>query len=677
MILLSIIIYFIFSILLYVPGYGRLSIPKFLQFFFLIILSLNTVIYFILNLFGAINIPLLFLLFQVLSCLLLSVLVIRKKHLTFNDFRINLRGINRELRWFDYTLIAVIGLILTAFFVVGITTPPNNLDSLDPTHLTRVFYWLQAGKFSFFISNAFSMLLDPIVIHLQEVWLFSLGGSENLFFLVQWYSCMVAVATIYQISRLLKFSTTKSLVSTLVGLSFPVALLQIYSSQGDLTVAVLVLISISLGISFFLNKRKIDIFTAILAFVLALGSKRAALMAVPIFGIFILFLIVGTLKHKKWIPWLTGSTGLVVLIIVGYLGHIIYSHGGWIGGIPLLADTSTPVDQIDAKISYNTPRYLYQLIGFDGLPRVTQNMLIQKKADLFKEIFSSNEINLEDQAFLQPGFDQVELFSYTSAPILSEECAWFGPLAFLLLPVALLVSIFSKEKNRRIYAIFCLFLFISFFIMVLLQRPGWDPYQGRYFIVSILPMVPLVSILIPNKKWISYLLWLVIVPVSIFLSMNTFLTNNSKPIITAGTLWGYQYNHILTLPENNKLERYVKNKLVTKFDQIADSALDRQAIYSAPYWTQVYFSSFDRLTDIQFIDPLVPNGEILYLDIPSTGLDYGLFGRNKDRKLIRVNSIDEVDSGYFLTQTASTIIMTNQYQLLGENNSYKVFFVSK
>jgi hypothetical protein len=128
-----------------------------------------------------------------------------------------------------------------------------------------------------------------------------------------------------------------------------------------------------------------------------------------------------------------------------------------------------------------TLAYSDQFIGLDGLPRVVQNSLIPLKADLFQNKIISPSLDLEKKVFLQPGFDQVEEFDYRKSLILSEESAWFGPIGFLLIPAAVVITLLSKQKVRRIYAVFCLTLFFSYFIMFILQRPGWDPYQGLKF----------------------------------------------------------------------------------------------------------------------------------------------------------------------------------------------------
>jgi hypothetical protein len=673
MIIVSILIYILFTLFATVSIYGRVNFAQYIQLLFLVIFGFNITIYFGLNLFKAINQSTIFLIFQLVICLILSLLIRHRWPLSIKEYRSRLEIGFSEFKWFDFVLIFLIGSILSVFFVVGISTPPNNLDSLDSTGITRIFYWLQQHDLSWNVVSGVPQIFDPKFLHIQGLWLFSLGKSEFLFFLVQWFSLLVSTITLFKISRSLKFSITNSLLSALIGLSFPIVLMQTYSFQGDLIVAVLIFVCISFVLDWCNSQNLTDIVAACLSLVFALGTKKAAFLALPAIGLFLLYWLITRIKNRKIIPWAMGSLAVFILSFVFVISIMIFKHGGNIAGISIIYDRKTSVNQIIEKTKYNASRFFYQFVGLDGLPRSVQNKLIPIKAEVFQKYFMPITLNLENDNYLQPGFDQVEEFRYQSPLILSEESAWFGPIIILLVPLALLLSLFSKQKNRRIYAIFGIVLFVSFFIMVILQRPGWDPYQGRYFILPILPLIPLLSILFPSAKIWRTIVIILILPVCLFLSLNTFFANNSRPIITAGSIWGFQYHHILNLPENNKYELFIKNKLTTSFDQIATAAIDRPSIYQCSYWGRVYYSGFRMLGNISFIDPLIPDESTVYLDLPSSALDYGLFGRYKDRKLIRIDDFTQLKSGYFLTQSSTVITQPNNIKLVGDNGTYKIF----
>jgi len=453
-------------------------------------------------------------------------------------------------------------------------------------------------------------------------------------------------------------------------------LLQSYSFQGDLTVASLILLSISFSLSFHKNKHKLDLIAAILAFVLALASKRAALLALPFIVIFFIFLSLMKIKNKKIVPWVAGSITVLFITIAIAIFSTINKNNTTIAGIDLLTNDFSSIHQITEKAKYNLPRYLYQFIGLDGLPRVTQDSWISSKAVLFSNLFSTMNLNLEEELYLQPGYDEKEKFNYTSPLVLNEDSSWFGPLCFLLLPLALILSLFSSIKARRNHALLGILFFLYYTILVFLQRPGWDPFQGRYFLLAILPLVPSVSILLPRNRYLRIIIVLIILPISLFLSFNTLLVNNSKPIITASSLWSFQSKIILPLPDNNKYQLFIKNKLTSNFDKISEHALGRRTIYASQYWEQVYYSSFGFFKNITFIDPLIPEGEKIFLDINSTSLDYGLFGKEKNRILIRGVGLSQITSGYYITQSTTNIEMKNSYVLLGDNGQYKIFYIN-
>ena len=373
MIIISILVYITFSVFIYLSFFNRIDLLKIIQYFFVITFSSNILIYALLSLLGAINHQFLFFIIEIIFCILISLLVIKKKPIPIRTFLNAIKKTEYKFKALEFSLVCLIGLILIGFFIVGITTPPNNLDSLDPTHLTKVLFWLQQGTIANSDNSLLSIFFDPIGIHIQGIWLFTLGKSENLFFLVQWFSLVITVISIYKISRLLDYSKTSSLFSAIIGLSFPILLLQSYSFQGDLTVASLILLSISFSLSYHKNRHKLDLIAAILAFVLALASKRGALLALPFIVIFLIFLSLMKIKNKKIIPWVAGSITILFITIAIALFITINKNNTTLAGISLLPKNYSSIQQITEKAKYNLPRYLYQFIGLDGLPRVTQH----------------------------------------------------------------------------------------------------------------------------------------------------------------------------------------------------------------------------------------------------------------------------------------------------------------
>jgi len=414
----------------------------------------------------------------------------------------------------------------------------------------------------------------------------------------------------------------------------------------------------------------LDLLGAGLSIVFALGTKKPAFLAVPIFGIIVLFWLISKLKNKKIVTWVYVSLVVILIVSVFLCGQYLIHNGGELAGVPLIYGSNVSNNEIIEKIQYNFPRFLYQFIGIDGLPRFIQNELIPIKANLFQKIFVPPSIDLQKDVYLQTGFNDTERFIYDSSLILNEDSSWFGPLIFLLIPIAFVISLFSTQLIRRKYTIIIFILFFSYFIMVILQRTGWDPYQGRYFMIPVLPAIPFVSIILPNRKTLKTLFILFIVPFSLFLSFNTFFTNHSKPLINQGSFWRLESS----IPENTKFRSNVKNYLVPKIEKVAEAALNRQLIYDCPYLDQIYYSDLGFLLNVKFLKSLIPEKESIYLNTMRSALDYGLFGKNMDRKLIWVNEIGDVPSGYFITNSDAQITLSKDVELLGDNGMYKVYF---
>ena len=353
--------------------------------------------------------------------------------------------------------------------------------------------------------------------------------------MVQWFSLVLITTITYEIARLLKFSITKALLGALIGLSFPVALLQTYSFQGDLAVTALVMGCIYLGFSYRETQRLPELLGALLAFALALGTKQTAFFVSPaICGLGIYWISRGRIPRKH-IPYLA-LFAVFFLVFSAFKFVQNQRETGSILGNPNVSDVGSMISaDTPEKVRYNLPRLLYDFIGFDGMPERSRREFIQLKAGLFRSIDKSLNLNLEGTKYLKYGFGEQEQFLYGRFPQLSEDTAWFGPLVFLLLPLALGLGLFSKSALVREYSVFALILSLSYGFLVVLQWPGWDPYEGRYFILGLVPILPLIATLVPNRKGWQGLIVGVLTCWVLVLAFNTLLFNSSKPILP------YQY----------------------------------------------------------------------------------------------------------------------------------------
>ncbi len=285
MLILSILIFAYTAFLVSKWVFKEISPGKFLIVFYLTVYSVNVLVFEFLSLIHRLNDKSLFILVQALLC---GMIVLALKY--WGDVSLLPRISFRWVNWGagEYILFSFIALIMGGFFNVGIMTSPNNLDSLA-THLLRIYYWLQHGSLESWPASTQFQLYYPVNAHFQGTWLFLLGGSEKLFFLVQWFSYLVTLILTYEIGIFLGNRRVVAIFCALLCLGLPVALLQTYSFQGDLTVAALILAGIYFLYTYRYAGEPPLLFAALLSLTLAMGTKQTAYFTLPVligFGIY-------------------------------------------------------------------------------------------------------------------------------------------------------------------------------------------------------------------------------------------------------------------------------------------------------------------------------------------------------------------------------------------------------
>ncbi len=674
MLVISLLFYFATSLFVCGWVFQRISINKILLSFFLTTFSINILIFEVMSLLHRMNEAGLYLLLQAMFCGgILAVCAARNK---------DAEGFSWEKPFadfhpLDYALVACMVLILGGFFIVGISTAPNNSDGLNH-HLLKIYYWLQHSSMENWPASWYPQLIYPVNEHFQGAWLFLLGRSEKLFFLVQWFSLVLISTLTYEVARLLKFSTTKSLFGALVGLSFPVALLQTYSFQGDLAVTALVMSCVYLGFSYRETQRLPELMGALLALALALGTKQTAFFVIPaICGLGIYWISRGRILRAH-IPYLA-LFAIFFLVFSAYKFIQNQRETGSFLGNPNVADVGSMISaDTPEKVRYNLPRLLYDFIGFDGMPLESQREFIQLKAGVFRAIDKSFNLNLEGTEYLKYGFGGQERFLYDRIPQLSEDTAWFGPLGFLLLPLALVLGLFSRSALMREYSIFALFLSLSFGLLVVLQWPGWDPYEGRYFIMGLVPVLPLMAILVPNRKgWQGLVVGIFAVWVLI-LAFNTLLFNNSKPILPYQYLQRYSTQQVANFPENNFLQAAIKKGTNSILFKLMKNSPEGEGIFNGTRLQQVYYVNKRALEDVSFILKNVPENESISLYSPGYSMEYGLFGENRTRKLFPLRSLRDYDgNSYLVLRNPVDEETITRWNLIASNKHYSIFYGAK
>ena len=99
------------------------------------------------------------------------------------------------------------------------------------------------------------------------------------------------------------------------------------------------------------------------------------------------------------------------------------------------------------RYATNALRYLYQGVSVDGLTGSLKLSAVNWRENAFRSISRRLGSDLEVQAYISEGDE--ETFDYEALPTLNEDAAWFGPLSFILVPIACLAVFFGRNKARK------------------------------------------------------------------------------------------------------------------------------------------------------------------------------------------------------------------------------------
>jgi hypothetical protein len=675
MLFLSIIIYLILSWFVSKLFSDEWGLNVFFLAFFLCTITINIVVSEVLNFFNTLADARLYLVAQLALCALLSWVVIGQlKKRGDNIFSLPRFVNRRNYRFIDYFLIGSIGVILLALFLIGVTTPPNNLDSLH-THLPRIYYWLQHGNLSQYIATTSKQNTYPINAHLQGLWLFLFSRNASFFFCVQWFSLVVALAVIYRLSQLCGLTITQGLFGALVFLSFPVVLLQAFTFQGDIIVSTLLMICFLFTFEFIRARDLKLLAVAFLALALALGTKQTAFFLLPAYSLLIIYLLASKALKIKQFTYL----GVLFVFFLTFSSYT-YIQNTIISGLPFgaaeLQESGMGASrEVLGKIEYNSSRLFYQFVSFDGVIGNSAGFLTNQKALIFERFTHWIGLDLESEKFLSPGVSEGEHFNYGSISPLSEDNSWFGPLSFILFPLALIFSMAgSKNRLMRRYLYFSILVGVSYLLLLVIQRPGWDPYQGRYFIIPVATFSPLLGVLIPAKRFGKALVGGTLLICTLSIACAVLLFNTMKPVITAATAWKVQGKIYERMETDNKVNLVIGNYLTTRINTIAENLMPRKSIYASDYYERLFYNENALIPDIKFIDANVPTNASIFIKLNQSPLEFALFGRFRTRNLYPYKEVQPIKPGFLLIVENDLIgSELENFNLVGSNDRFSIF----
>jgi 4-amino-4-deoxy-L-arabinose transferase-like glycosyltransferase len=508
--------------------------------------------------------------------------------------------------------------------------PQNNMDSLS-THLARIAYWLQFGSFTPWPTPKLLQLVYPVNAQLLTYWTLLFLRQDFLVGFVQWSAALAAGIAVFGLARALGYSRRAAAYASLIFLGFPLVLLQSTTTQNDLVAAALFAATLFFFVLGIREKDRRALLLSALALGLGLGTKQTFYFLLP--GIGILFLAAWFQRRESTSllrEWLIASLG-AFLLFGAYMNGINLQYFGTPFGPPDLVDRSTGAftpDAIAGELTYNIPRFVYQSFDTCGLPRPYKGYAHKIKARAAQFFLNAIHFDIEGSRYAAPGHE----FRLSEVTINEESSAWYGPLSVLLLFPAMLYEGIRSFRRKEFLKTSLALLPTLFLLVDVVARPGWDPYQGRYFAPAFAAAAPLMSLWFEKRR---PLFEGILTFLALTIALVTVLYNPAKPL----------------------LGKYADELDIWHRDRIFLSTIQQKNEYPMQ----------------KMVESQVPQDAVLGLISPSYCFEYLLFGEHFSRRVIPVyperNAEDSVwlDSQgieYLLIQESASISEPPQSFLL-------------
>lgn len=518
-----------------------------------------------------------------------------------------------------------------------IQIPQNNMDSLS-THLSRIVFWRQNGSFLPWSTTMLDQVWYPVNAQLQTYWTLLFLGNDRLVGSAQWLAALVSAVGVFGLARFFGYGLRQSAFAALIFLSFPLIALQSTTTQTDLVTTVFFILSVYFLI-LGLREGQVSLLSlSAISVGLGIGVKKSFFLLLPILAMLALlaFLHFGRRSLKPLLFW---SFNLVIGVAVfgAYIYAVNWTYFGSPFGNPSYLDTMIEIPQypddatgavpardyaprlaaltaapppnsgILMELVYNAPRLLYQSLDTSGLPRPLDGYAHKVKMRVVRALFQVIGFEeIEGTAYTAPG----HTFSFTDKNINEESHAWYGPLSFLLIYPALIVAGRRGIRQRSLLLLGPGIALLLFLPLEIILRPGWDPFQGRYFAPLVALSAPLMVVWFKEESGAIHE-WLISGLAMVILAV-TLLYNPSKP--TFG-----KYAEEYHVWNNDRL-----------FVQTIQRKKDRE-MYS-------------------MVEKFVPADATLGYYIPFFILDYPLFGENLSRRLVPMVSPAQVSDLQWLRE---------------------------
>ncbi|HAE85904.1 MAG TPA: hypothetical protein DCG78_05280 [Anaerolineaceae bacterium] len=491
--------------------------------------------------------------------------------------------------------VCVVGVLLLSG-VLNYIVLPNNNDALS-YHVARIVRWMQQGSTSPWETPFVWQLSFPLNAQLVYLWTLLFTNSDHFIAFIPMIAGLLTSLIIYLLAQELGFSRRNAVFSALIWLTLPVVQLHLTSVRHDLISTWLFLSTFYFFHRWGKTREFAYLLLSALALALVIGTNFSIAAYLP--GM-VLMLILGFVFYGYSFRQVLQWAGVALLCFLLFSSPIYISNTVYFGS-PLGPDAAQMTSAVIAEemqlpkyIAVNATRWFYQLLDLSWLPQPAQQALVSAKAWLARLIFTPFGLNLEgDIATLD-----AHRFTWDRLYQLQEDEAWFGLIGGLLIFPTSLAAFVQGFKRKDLLRIMPFVFFLTVLVTCSLIRPGWTPFDGRYF----MPLAAMCTAFFPlwlqgkSKRVVE----VVIVAVSIFSMAMVVLFNPAKQVVGGAAIW-----------KMNRIDM-----------------LTRQS-----------YSSKEML----YLAEAIPSGATVGVAAkPQNYQEYGLFGADFSRKVVNIDPLENI-----------------------------------
>ena len=509
-------------------------------------------------------------------------------------------------------IIPVVLVAVTVLYSVGLVANiklPQTMDDSVTAYLARAGFWISNHSTKFFRTSEynFPLVSYPALPTFSTLRWIVVSGGDHAASLDQWIATLISGSLVFSLARKAKVSISLALLGSLLWLLMPVTLLQSQMVLNDMVAMVAVLTAVVLVSNLFTNFNHIDFFVALLAGLVAIGTKQTVLFMAPSALLaFVAGLIV--FRNKKVMKSILQTRVFLFGIAVVLVGFVL--------AIPeYLSNVKRFKHPLGPKESFG---YFADVSAglSDRLSGIVRNVRQVFVAGLFGDVprsFADFFLNFYEtirRYYPQAGYEVSR----------ASGVGWFGFsvtfLALIGVPVMLIVVLF---RRRGLSTIMLIVGGAVYALCFMYTRSNFSEAFSRYMLFP-LTLFLIVGIMLIDWLWtihksslslyVGQIALAIFACISIWQGSWSFLGNGVRPLAGPHQVWSQSDDNIMYL-SNGFLDGGAFVPMIEKLDSCVHSTnpLGTYLPYKFPI-SLLFGTAYDR--KVQMMN--IPVGTIINLD---------------------------------------------------------------